>query len=71
MIEIKNLNKDVQDRGWYCRGIKNINFTVEDGEFTIFGMSGAWKSTLVRCINRLKTNVRSVRIDDVDLTKLL
>ncbi|MGX7091357.1 phosphonate ABC transporter ATP-binding protein [Hutsoniella sourekii] len=51
MIEIKNVSK-VFDNG--VVGLKNINLTIEDGEFIcIIGLSGAGKSTLLRSLNRL------------------
>ena len=72
MIEIKNLNKTFKTEVGTVEALKNINFTVEDGEiYGIIGMSGAGKSTLVRCINMIeKPTSGEVRIDDVDLTKL-
>ena len=72
MIEIKNLNKTFKTEVGTVEALKNINFTVEDGEiYGIIGMSGAGKSTLVRCINMIeKPTSGDVRIDDVDLTKL-
>lgn len=51
MLEVKNLTK-VYDDGTVA--IKNVSFTVDDGEFVIIiGLSGSGKSTLLRCINRL------------------
>ena len=72
MIEIKNLNKTFKTEVGTVEALKNINFTVGDGEiYGIIGMSGAGKSTLVRCINMIeKPTSGEVRIDDVDLTKL-
>ena len=72
MIEIKNLNKTFKTEVGTVEALKNINFTVEDGEiYGIIGMSGAGKSTLVRCINMIeKPTSGEVLIDDIDLTKL-
>jgi phosphonate transport system ATP-binding protein len=51
MLEVRNLTK-VYDDGTVA--IKNVSFTVDDGEFVIIiGLSGSGKSTLLRCINRL------------------
>ena len=42
MIEIKNLNKTFKTEVGTVEALKNINFTVEDGEiYGIIGMSGA------------------------------
>lgn len=72
MIEIKHLNKTFETEAGTVEALKNINFTVEDGEiYGIIGMSGAGKSTLVRCINMIERPTSGeVLIDDVDLTKL-
>jgi phosphonate transport system ATP-binding protein len=51
MLEVRNLTK-VYDDGTVA--LKNVSFTVEDGEFLIvIGLSGSGKSTLLRCTNRL------------------
>lgn len=51
MLEIRHLTK-IYDDGTVA--LKDVNFTVEDGEFLIvIGLSGSGKSTLLRCINRL------------------
>lgn len=51
MIEFRNVSK-VYPNGTV--GLKNINLTVEKGEFAVIvGLSGAGKSTLLRSINRL------------------
>jgi phosphonate transport system ATP-binding protein len=51
MLECKNLGKVYPDG---TRALKNVNFTVEPGEFlVVIGLSGSGKSTLLRCINRL------------------
>lgn len=51
MLEIKNLSKV------YPNGVKwldDVSLTINDGEFvSIIGLSGAGKSTFLRCINRL------------------
>lgn len=54
------------------RALKDINFTVEEGEFiSIIGPSGAGKSTLLRCVNRLvNTSEGSIVLDGTDITKV-
>jgi phosphonate transport system ATP-binding protein len=69
MLEIKNLTK-IYDDGTVA--LKNVSFTVEDGEFLIIiGLSGSGKSTLLRCINRLIDPTEGDIIwDGVNLAKL-
>lgn len=55
MIELKNISKVYKSGNDSVTAIKDINFTINDGEiFGIIGLSGAGKSTLVRCINFLE-----------------
>ncbi|MEA3349885.1 MAG: phosphonate ABC transporter ATP-binding protein [Chloroflexota bacterium] len=69
MLEIRHLTK-VYDDGTVA--LKNVSFTVEDGEFLIvIGLSGSGKSTLLRCINRLIDPTEGeILWDGVDLTQL-
>ena len=50
--------------------LKNINFTVEPGEFVfIVGPSGAGKSTLLKLIlNQIKPSNGEIMVDDINLT---
>lgn len=51
MIEFKNVTK-VYPNGTV--GLKNINVKINEGEFVVIvGLSGAGKSTFLRCVNRL------------------
>lgn len=51
MIEIKNVGKFYGE----TKVLDNISFTIGEGEiFGIIGHSGAGKSTILRCINRLE-----------------
>lgn len=51
MIQFKNVSK-IYPNGTI--GLKNINLTIESGEFVVIvGLSGAGKTTLLRSINRL------------------
>ncbi|MGD2148257.1 MAG: phosphonate ABC transporter ATP-binding protein [Anaerolineae bacterium] len=67
MLEVKNLTK-IYDDGTVA--IRNVSFTVEDGEFLIIiGLSGSGKSTLLRCINRLiEPTEGQIFWDGVDIT---
>jgi cell division transport system ATP-binding protein len=50
--------------------LKNINFTIDQGEFVfIVGPSGAGKSTILKLIlNQIKPSSGQVTIDDIDLS---
>jgi phosphonate transport system ATP-binding protein len=69
MLEIKNLVKS------YGNGepvLKGLNFSTGGRKLTaIIGSSGAGKSTMLRCINRLvKADSGEILLDGVDLLKL-
>ena len=51
MIEFKNVYKTYPNG---FTALKNVNLQIEQGEFVaIIGLSGAGKSTILRCINRM------------------
>ncbi len=70
MIEIKNLYKTYDSANGPISALEDINLTVADGEiFGIIGLSGAGKSSLVRCINLLERPTSGqVLLDGKDLT---
>ncbi|MDE4542441.1 methionine ABC transporter ATP-binding protein [Thermoanaerobacterium sp. R66] len=72
MIEIKNLSKVYNTNGKEVIALKDINLTIRDGEiYGIMGLSGAGKSSLIRCINMLeKPTSGSILINGVEMTKL-
>lgn len=73
MIEISNLRKVFKVKGQKeLVALDNINLTINQGEiFGIIGLSGAGKTTLVRCINMLeKPTAGSITIDGVEVTSL-
>ncbi|MBQ7895023.1 MAG: amino acid ABC transporter ATP-binding protein [Oscillospiraceae bacterium] len=52
LLEVKNLNKSFGE----LHVLKDINFTVEQGEtVSVIGPSGGGKTTLLRCMNFLET----------------
>lgn len=69
MIKIENLVK-IYDNGF--KAVNNISLEVKKGEiFGIIGMSGAGKSSLIRCINRLEEPTQgNIFIDDKDIVKM-
>ncbi|WP_010239781.1 methionine ABC transporter ATP-binding protein [Clostridium arbusti] len=55
MIKINNLNKSFNTPYGKIDVLKNINLEIKKGDiFGIIGFSGAGKSTMIRCINRLE-----------------
>ena len=55
MIEVKNLTKIFSIDGKEFKAVDDVSFKVNAGEiYGIIGLSGAGKSTVVRCINRLE-----------------
>ncbi|MCD8090220.1 MAG: ATP-binding cassette domain-containing protein [Clostridiales bacterium] len=71
-VEIKNLYKTYGDGEAKVEALKNINIDIYKGEiFGIIGLSGAGKSSLVRCINLLEVPERGeVSINGKDITKI-
>jgi ABC-2 type transport system ATP-binding protein len=76
MIEIKNVTKKYDDKV----ALKDINFTVEDGEiFAFIGHNGAGKTTLIKAIvgihdfdeGEIKINGKSIKTDSVECKKEL
>jgi putative ABC transport system ATP-binding protein len=54
LIEIKNLSKNYENEEVITPVLKNLNFTIEKGEFTsIMGPSGSGKSTLMHILGFL------------------
>ena len=72
MIELKYLSKTFQMKDGAVKALQNINLTIPDGAiYGIIGMSGAGKSSLVRCINLLERPTGgSVVIDGVAMETL-
>lgn len=68
MIEIKEVNK------FYGQNqvLTDINLNIKDGEiFGIIGHSGAGKSTILRCINRLEDfDSGSIYVNGQDVANL-
>lgn len=69
MLEIKELVKSYGDGEPVLKG---LNFSTGDKKLTaVIGSSGAGKSTMLRCINRLVTaDSGEILLDGVDLLKL-
>ncbi|MDE6182602.1 MAG: ATP-binding cassette domain-containing protein [Eubacteriales bacterium] len=70
MVLIENLVKTYGDGEDSVEALKGINLHIEKGEiFGIIGLSGAGKSSLVRCINMLeKPTSGTIKIDGKELS---
>ena len=66
MIEVKNLTK-IYPNGTH--GLDDVNVDIQNGEFVcVIGLSGAGKSTFLRCLNRLNTATSGqILIDGQDI----
>lgn len=69
MIEIKNLTKTYEKSS---RALKNVNITIEDGEFVfVTGRSGSGKSTLMKILlKEVEPTSGRVIVNDMDLGKM-
>ena len=69
MIEFKNVYKTYPNG---FTALKNVNLNIEQGEIVaIIGLSGAGKSTILRCINRMHDIQQgTLTVDDVDVESL-
>lgn len=69
MIEVSNLSKVFPDG---TRALSGVNVTVPDGDFVaVIGLSGAGKSTFLRCLNRLvDPSEGSIRVGARDVATL-
>ena len=69
MIEVSNLSKVFPDG---TRALAGVNVTVPDGDFVaVIGLSGAGKSTFLRCLNRLvDPSEGAIRVGDRDVAGL-
>lgn len=67
---MKLVFKDVDKNFGVISALKNVNFTIDPGEFVfIVGPSGAGKSTILKLIlNQIKPSNGEILIDDVNLS---
>ncbi len=72
MIELKGLNKFYPFGGGKFHALKNVDFTVEDGEsVAVQGKSGAGKSTLLHILGCLDSYDSGLyRLDGMEIKKL-
>ncbi len=72
MIEVKNIGKTYDTSGVLFEALKEVNFTINDGEFVaIMGPSGSGKSTLMHILGALDTPTSGQYfLDGKDVSKL-
>jgi putative ABC transport system ATP-binding protein len=72
MLTVKNLTKTFEASHGTVTALKDINFTVNTGEFaSIIGKSGSGKSTLLSLLGALDTpSDGKIMVDDIDIAKL-
>lgn len=72
MIEVKNISKTYKTGDSFTHALRDISFSIEDGEFVaIMGPSGSGKSTLMHILGALDTPTSGkYKLDDHDVSKL-
>jgi putative ABC transport system ATP-binding protein len=72
MIEIKNIQKTYHIGDIETRALRDVSFTIQDGEFVaIMGPSGSGKSTLMHILGCLDTPTSGTyKLDGEDASKL-
>lgn len=72
MIQIKNLSKIYESDTSSVHALKNVSLSIKKGEiYGIIGLSGAGKSSLLRCINLLeKPTSGEIFVNGSDMIKL-
>ena len=72
IIEVEHLSKSFKTKGGDVRALNDISLSIEEGEiFGVIGLSGAGKSTFVRCLNLLeKPSEGTVVVDGKNLMEL-
>ena len=72
IIRVDDVSKSFKTKGKIVDAAKHLNLTIEKGDvYGIIGLSGAGKSTFVRCLNLLeKPTSGKIFIEGEDLTAL-
>jgi phosphonate transport system ATP-binding protein len=69
MIEVNHLSKEFRDG---TKALRDVSVSIPKGDFiAVIGLSGAGKSTFLRCLNRLVDPTDGqIIVNDVDVAKL-
>lgn len=72
IIKVEHLSKEFGQKGSGVHALNDVSLSIEKGDiYGIIGMSGAGKSTFVRCLNLLERPTSgNVYIDGKDLVSL-
>jgi len=72
MLQVKNLTKNFASGGTIVSAVKDVTFTINDGQFaSIIGKSGSGKSTLLSLLGALdKPTEGSIKVGGKDITSL-
>ena len=72
IIRVDDVSKSFKTKGRVVDAVKHLNLAIEKGDvYGVIGLSGAGKSTFVRCLNLLeKPTSGKILIEEEDLTTL-
>ena len=72
ILKLDHIQKYYGSEGGITRAIRDISFTVEEGEFLgIMGASGSGKTTLLNCISTIDTvSAGHIYLDGEDVTEI-
>ncbi|MCM1026756.1 MAG: ABC transporter ATP-binding protein [Roseburia sp.] len=72
ILKLEHIQKFYGNQGNLTRAIRDISFSVCEGEFVgIMGASGSGKTTLLNCISTIDTvSAGHIRLDGKDITKI-
>lgn len=72
ILKLEHIQKYYGNGGNLTKAIRDISFTVEEGEFLgIMGASGSGKTTLLNCISTIDTvNAGHIYLDGEDVTEI-
>ncbi|MDO4553637.1 MAG: ABC transporter ATP-binding protein, partial [Lachnospiraceae bacterium] len=72
ILELQNIQKYYGNEGNLTKAIKDISFSVENGEFlSIMGASGSGKTTLLNCISTIDTvSAGHIYLNGTDITEI-
>ena len=72
ILKLEHIQKYYGNKGNITKAIKDISFTVNEGEFVgIMGASGSGKTTLLNCISTIdNVSAGHIYLDGTDVTEI-